>query len=85
MIHGLRSWASGHAPSAWAMGMWHVACGTWHGHPAHPRTCTRCARAHRRYLEAIQSYEEALQSEPGAPALLVGRRQSAFALAIEPE
>ena len=39
----------------------------------------------KRYLGAVQAYEEALVYEPGAEALLLGRRQSSFSLAIEPE
>ena len=37
----------------------------------------------KRYLAAVQAYDEALKFEPGAEALLLGRRQSSFALAIE--
>ena len=37
----------------------------------------------KRYMQAIQSYEEALKQTPEDEALLVGRRQASFALAIE--
>jgi len=37
----------------------------------------------KRYMAAIHAYDEALKYEPGAPALLLGRRQSSFALATE--
>ena len=40
----------------------------------------------KRYLVAVQAYDEALEREPegsGREALLVGRRQSSFGLMIE--
>ena len=37
----------------------------------------------KRYMQAIQSYEDALKQTPDDEALLVGRRQASFALAIE--
>ena len=38
----------------------------------------------RQYMAAIASYDAALQFEPKEEALLLGRRQAAFALAVEP-
>mmetsp|Transcript_21462 Transcript_21462/g.53555 ORF Transcript_21462/g.53555 Transcript_21462/m.53555 type:complete len:470 (+) Transcript_21462:22-1431(+) len=37
----------------------------------------------RRYLNAVQAYDDALRYEPGSEILLTGRRQSSFALAVE--
>ena len=37
----------------------------------------------RRYLLAVQAYDEALKYEASAEVLLLGRRQSSFALALE--
>ena len=34
-----------------------------------------------RYVEAVNAYDDALKYEPMAEALLIGRRQSSFALA----
>jgi len=37
----------------------------------------------RRYLAAVQAYDDALTHEPRSDVLLTGRRQSSFALAVE--
>ena len=37
----------------------------------------------RRYLAAVQAYDDALRYEPGSEILLTARRQSSFALAVE--
>ena len=48
----------------------------------HMRKAT-CLHGLKRYLAAVQAYEDALTFEPGAEAVILGRRQSSFALMME--